>query len=212
MPPLTLDSLLHGGGGEPEDECEDEFSGSDDDGEDGGGGSEEWGGDVDGEYDPYSPAESLWLRIGEDIDWSEVGAVLEREDSTKGASNPKSAAACSCAGAPAARMPTCAGGGGTAKAVVIAGCPRRGRPRGSTSGGGGARPRRARARVFAGDAVEVAEPGRPRCPASAASGRGRGRSSRAVPPRQLREAAVVVRAVVGERRVPPVLERPPPRV
>uniref|UniRef100_A0A0D3F601 Uncharacterized protein n=1 Tax=Oryza barthii TaxID=65489 RepID=A0A0D3F601_9ORYZ len=88
MPPLTLDSLLHGGG-EPEDECEDEFSGSDDDdGEDGGGGSEEWGGDVDGEYDPYSPAESLWLRIGEDIDWSEVGAVLEREDSTKGASNP----------------------------------------------------------------------------------------------------------------------------
>uniref|UniRef100_A0A0D9YT77 Uncharacterized protein n=1 Tax=Oryza glumipatula TaxID=40148 RepID=A0A0D9YT77_9ORYZ len=117
MPPLTLDSLLHGGG-EPEDECEDEFSGSDDDdGEDGGGGSEEWGGDVDGEYDPYSPAESLWLRIGEDIDWSEVGAVLEREDSTKGASNPKSAAAFSCAGAPAARMPTCAGGGGTAKAV-----------------------------------------------------------------------------------------------
>uniref|UniRef100_A0A0E0CLI6 Uncharacterized protein n=1 Tax=Oryza meridionalis TaxID=40149 RepID=A0A0E0CLI6_9ORYZ len=194
MPPLTLDSLLHGGG-EPEDACEDEFSGSDDDdGEDGGGGSEEWGGDVDGEYDPYSPAESLWLRIGEGIDWSEVGAVLEREDSTKGASNPKSAAACSCggAGAPAARMSTCAGGGGTAKAVVIAGLPaaarkasreheRRRRRLGRA---------RARARVFAGDAVEVAEPGSPKvsclggvrsraraqqpyCPAAAAAGRRR---------------------------------------
>ncbi|XP_062217703.1 uncharacterized protein LOC133917898, partial [Phragmites australis] len=45
--------------------------------------------------DPYAPAESLWLRIGEDIDWSDVGAVavLERDDSTKGAgANPKSAA------------------------------------------------------------------------------------------------------------------------
>lgn len=93
----------------------------------------------------------------------------------------------------------------TAKAVVIAGC------RGGAEGLAGARRRsarlrRARARVFAGDAVEVAEPVA-RCPASAASGRGRGAAA-CCPPRQLREAAVVVRAVVGERRVPPVLERP----
>ncbi|EES05185.1 hypothetical protein BDA96_04G178000 [Sorghum bicolor] len=54
-------------------------------------------------YDPYddAPAESLRLRIGEDIDWSDVvvgavaaAAVLERDDSTKGAAaNPKSCAA-----------------------------------------------------------------------------------------------------------------------
>uniref|UniRef100_J3LDH6 Uncharacterized protein n=1 Tax=Oryza brachyantha TaxID=4533 RepID=J3LDH6_ORYBR len=94
MPPVTLDSLLRGRGGEPEEACEDEFSCSDD-----GDGGEECGGEGD---DPYWPVESLWLRIGEDIDWSEVGAVLEREDSTKGASNPKSAcarASC-CAAAP----------------------------------------------------------------------------------------------------------------
>uniref|UniRef100_A0A0E0K0N1 Uncharacterized protein n=1 Tax=Oryza punctata TaxID=4537 RepID=A0A0E0K0N1_ORYPU len=170
MPPLTLDSLLHGGagGGEPEDACEDEFSGSDDDSS--GAGSEDCGGDdVDGDYDPYSPAESLWLRIGEDIDWSEVGAVLEREDSTKGASNPKSA--CSC-GAPAARMSTCVGGGGTATAptkavevVVIAGLPAAARKVSREHGRrrrlGRARAR-ARARVFAGDAVEVVEPGSPK--------------------------------------------------
>ncbi|GJM85166.1 hypothetical protein PR202_ga01594 [Eleusine coracana subsp. coracana] len=50
--------------------------------------------------DPYAPAESLRLRIGEDIDWSDVvvvggggAAVLQRGDSTKGAgANPKSAA------------------------------------------------------------------------------------------------------------------------
>ncbi|KAJ1279388.1 hypothetical protein BS78_04G152300 [Paspalum vaginatum] len=74
--------------------------------------------------DPYAPAESLRLRIGQDIDWSDVVvgavAVLERDDSTKGAgANPKCAARRSVAvartsmSAPAPR----------AVAVVIGGLP-----------------------------------------------------------------------------------------
>uniref|UniRef100_A0A0D9VGN2 Uncharacterized protein n=1 Tax=Leersia perrieri TaxID=77586 RepID=A0A0D9VGN2_9ORYZ len=172
MPPLTLDSILRGagddGGGEPEDACEGEFSGS-------GSDSDECHGDggVDGEdYDPYSPAESLWLRIGEGIDWSEVGAVLEREDSTKGASNPKSHTCCGAA--PAPRMSTCAGGVGTmptsAKAVgvvVIAGLPAAAGKKISREHGGRRRCRRlglarAGSRVFAGEDVEIAEPGSPK--------------------------------------------------
>lgn len=59
------------------------------------------------DHDSYAPAESLRLRIGEDIDWSDVvvgavaaAAVLERDDSTKGAAaNPKCAARRSAAAA-----------------------------------------------------------------------------------------------------------------
>ncbi|CAD6250799.1 unnamed protein product [Miscanthus lutarioriparius] len=74
--------------------------------------------------DPYAPAESLRLRIGEDIDWSDVvgavavAAVLERDDSTKGAAaNPKSCAAT------AARSSLSAPAAPRAVAVVTGGLP-----------------------------------------------------------------------------------------
>lgn len=77
MPPLDLDAVA----------CGDAFF------DEGYGDDEEY-------EDPYAPAASLRLRIGEDIDWSDVvggggavAAVLRRGDSTKGAgANPKSAA------------------------------------------------------------------------------------------------------------------------
>ncbi|PKA47548.1 hypothetical protein AXF42_Ash014744 [Apostasia shenzhenica] len=40
--------------------------------------------------DPYMPAESFQVRIGEEIDWTDINAVYERDDSTKGNTNPKS--------------------------------------------------------------------------------------------------------------------------
>ncbi|RLM78179.1 hypothetical protein C2845_PM12G15550 [Panicum miliaceum] len=94
MPPLDL-----GGGGEELKAacgCDTALS-------DNGSDAEERDDDDD---DPYAPAQSLRLRIGEDIDWSDVGAgaVLERDDSTKGAgANPKCAARRSVAAAAAAR-------------------------------------------------------------------------------------------------------------
>lgn len=42
------------------------------------------------EDDPDMPAESIQIRIGEEIDWTDINAVYERDDSTKGNTNPKS--------------------------------------------------------------------------------------------------------------------------
>ncbi|KAH0450720.1 hypothetical protein IEQ34_021412 [Dendrobium chrysotoxum] len=42
------------------------------------------------EEDPDMPAESIQIRIGEEIDWTDINAVYERDDSTKGNTNPKS--------------------------------------------------------------------------------------------------------------------------
>ncbi|KAG0495132.1 hypothetical protein HPP92_006126 [Vanilla planifolia] len=42
------------------------------------------------EDDPDMPAESFLLRIGEGIDWTDINALYERYDSTKGNTNPKS--------------------------------------------------------------------------------------------------------------------------
>ncbi|KAL5208688.1 hypothetical protein ABZP36_033123 [Zizania latifolia] len=197
MPPLSLGSLLREGGGETEDMWEAAFSASSEDDSGGGGGEEECG-DVavgEGGGETFSPAGSLWLRIGEDIDWSEVGAVLEREDSTKGASNPKSSATRNSSAAPAARTSSssssCAGGGTPTKAVavvVIAGLPpaagKISREHGRSRRRLGRARARAGARVFAGEAVE-AEPGSPKvsclggvrsrqpCPTVGAAGRRR---------------------------------------
>ncbi|CAD6244453.1 unnamed protein product [Miscanthus lutarioriparius] len=110
MPPLDVGSLvLHDdGGAELEASCGCETAPSYSD------------------CDPYAPAESLRLRIGEDIDWSDVVgavAVLEREDSTKGAAaNPKSCAARRSA-ATAARSSLSAPPAPRAVAVVIGGLP-----------------------------------------------------------------------------------------
>lgn len=150
MPQLDLDSLLCGGGvGRDESKVTFETALSDSDGAD------EYC-DAGGDDDPYAPAESLRLRIGEDIDWSDVGAVLERDDSTKGATNPKSAARKSAA---AARSSCAAAGAPKAVAVVIGGLPaagkvarEHGRRRSCMLG---------RARVFAREAVE-AEPASPK--------------------------------------------------
>lgn len=42
------------------------------------------------EEDPDMPAESFQIRIGDEIDWADINAVYERDDSTKGNTNPKS--------------------------------------------------------------------------------------------------------------------------
>lgn len=42
------------------------------------------------EEDPDMPAESVQIPIGEGIDWTDINAVYERDDSTKGNTNPKS--------------------------------------------------------------------------------------------------------------------------
>lgn len=111
MPPLDVGSLVShdDGGAELEASCGCETAPSYSD------------------CDPYAPAESLRLRIGEDIDWSDVvgavaaaAAVLERDDSTKGAAaNPKSCAA----RRSAARSSLSAPAAPRAVAVVIGGLP-----------------------------------------------------------------------------------------
>lgn len=76
--------------------------------------------------DPYAPAESLRLRIGEDIDWGDVVAVavLERDDSTKGAgANPKRAARRSVAATAARSSLSAKAPAPRAVAVVIGGLP-----------------------------------------------------------------------------------------
>ncbi|CAN6251778.1 unnamed protein product [Urochloa humidicola] len=174
MPPLDLDTLVSsdgGGGGAAElmDSCRCETALS----YDGSGAAEERrddDGDVD---DPYAPAQSLCLRIGEDIDWSDVVAavaVLERDDSTKGAgANPKCAARRSVATAAAAAargsvVPP-APAASRAMTVVIGGLPagrehcRRRSPRRRLSGG------RASKVFAAGEAARadrLAEPGSPK--------------------------------------------------
>ncbi|XP_008788957.2 uncharacterized protein LOC103706586 [Phoenix dactylifera] len=40
--------------------------------------------------DPDFPAESFEVRIGDEIEWADLNAVYDREDSTKGGTNPKS--------------------------------------------------------------------------------------------------------------------------
>ncbi|EHA8586446.1 hypothetical protein COCNU_scaffold000397G000020 [Cocos nucifera] len=40
--------------------------------------------------DPDFPAESFEVRIGDEIEWTDLNAVYDREDSTKGSTNPKS--------------------------------------------------------------------------------------------------------------------------
>ena len=126
MPPLDLDTLVSwsdgasgggGGGEELKAACGRDAALSD-------GGPGAWERDDDG--DPYAPAQSLRLRIGEDIDWSDVGAgvALERDDSTKGAgANPKCAARRSVAAAAAVRnsLPSSAPPAPRAVAVVIGG-------------------------------------------------------------------------------------------
>lgn len=144
MPQLDLDSLLCGGGvGRDEYKVTFETALSDSDG-------------ADADDDPYAPAESLRLRIGEDIDWSDVGAVLERDDSTKGATNPKSAARKSAAAARSSCAAACAP---KAVVVVIGGLPAAGKV--AREHGRRRSCRLGRARVFAGEAVE-AEPASPK--------------------------------------------------
>ncbi|OEL14308.1 hypothetical protein BAE44_0024673 [Dichanthelium oligosanthes] len=156
MPPLDLDTLvLRDGGADLKAACGCETALSDSDTE-------------ERDDDPYAPAPSLRLKIGEDIDWGDVVgggavAVLERDDSTKGAgANPKCAARRSVARtssmqpAPAPR----------AVAVVIGGLPGKaardhnGRRRSPCRLGGRA------TRVFAaGEAAAggpLAEPGSPK--------------------------------------------------
>ncbi|OAY63966.1 hypothetical protein ACMD2_03982 [Ananas comosus] len=42
------------------------------------------------ESDPEMPPESFRIGIGEEFDWAELNAVLDRDDSTRGSANPKS--------------------------------------------------------------------------------------------------------------------------
>ncbi|CAN6244551.1 unnamed protein product [Urochloa humidicola] len=162
MPPHDLDTHIiscDGGGAELTAACGCETALS----YDGSGASEERRDDAD---DPYAPAQSLRLRIGEDIDWSDIAvavAVLERDDSTKGAgANPKCAARRSVAAA-AARgsvpVPP-APAASRAMTVVIGGLPagrehgRRRSPRRRLSGGRASK-------VFAA-AGRLADPGSPK--------------------------------------------------
>ncbi|RLN08583.1 hypothetical protein C2845_PM11G06620 [Panicum miliaceum] len=172
MPPLDLDTLVSRDGAGASEElmaacgCDYALSddGSDAEERDGGG-----GGDDD---DLYAPAQSLRLRIGEDIDWSDVGAgaVLERDDSTKGAgANPKCAArrsvAAAAGGGARSSLPPSAPPAPRPVAVVIGGLAGKaarehgGRRRSPCRLGG-------RARVFAaGEAAadhRLAEPGSPK--------------------------------------------------
>ncbi|KAG2658838.1 uncharacterized protein LOC120703603 [Panicum virgatum] len=174
MPPLDLDTLVSwsdgasGGGGGGGEELK-AACGRDAALSDGGPGA--WERDDDG--DPYAPAQSLRLRIGEDIDWSDVaaGAVLERDDSTKGAgANPKCAARRSVAAAAArGSLPSPAPTARRAVAVVIGGLAPAAAGKAARDHGRRRRsPRRpgGRARVFtAGEAAaadRLAEPGSPK--------------------------------------------------
>ncbi|KAF8686654.1 hypothetical protein HU200_043483 [Digitaria exilis] len=165
MPPLDLDTLVSRDG-----DCADELKAAC------GGDTAlpEPDDDVSDNEDPYAPAQSLRLRIGEDIEWSDVvvgaaAAVLERHDSTKGAgANPKCAARRSVAAPTAARgsLPPGPAPRAAAVAVVIGGLP------GKAAAREHGRQRRSpcrisgRARVFAAggevDRLEVAEPGSPK--------------------------------------------------
>ncbi|KAG0480634.1 hypothetical protein HPP92_011224 [Vanilla planifolia] len=73
MPRVELDSVLCGGEGKIA--CETVSTGA---------------GPALPEEDPNMPAESFQVRIGEDIDWIDFHALYDREDSTKGSTNPKS--------------------------------------------------------------------------------------------------------------------------
>ncbi|CAO2046020.1 unnamed protein product [Urochloa humidicola] len=168
MPQLDLDTLVpcDGGGAELTTACVCDTTVLSDDCS---GAAEERRGDGDGD-DPYAPAHSLRLRIGEDIDWSDVVAavaVLERDDSTKGAgANPKCAARRSVAAAAArGSVVTPAPVASRAMTVVIGGLPagrehgRRRSPRRRLSGG------RASKVFAAGEAARadrLAEPGSPK--------------------------------------------------
>jgi len=162
MPPLDLDTLVSRDGGEEwKAACGCDTAMSD--------GSYGAGEERDDDGDPYAPAQSLRLRIGEDIDWSDVGAgvALERDDSTKGAgANPKCAARRSVAAAAAVRnsLPSPAPPARRAVAVVIGGLApaaagKAARDHGTRRPGG-------RARVFAaGEAAaadRLSEPGSPK--------------------------------------------------
>ncbi|KAF8693311.1 hypothetical protein HU200_038699 [Digitaria exilis] len=171
MPPLDLDTVVVSRDGD----CADELKAA-------------CGGDTalpepdddvsDNEEDPYAPAQSLRLRIGEDIDWSDVvvgaaAAVLERRDSTKGAgANPKCAARRSMASAArGSQLPPTAPAPRAAVAVVIGGLPGKaaarehGRQRRSPCRlgiGGRARVFAAAGEVSESDRLVVAEPGSPK--------------------------------------------------
>lgn len=139
---------------------------------DDGGGSDNEDRDDD---DPYAPAQSLRLRIGEDIEWSDVivggaVAVLKRDDSTKGAgANPKCAARRSVAAAAVrGSLPPCPAAPRAAVAVVIGGLPaagkagrEHGRRRSPCRLSGRARVFAAAGEVAAADRM-VAEPGSPK--------------------------------------------------
>ncbi|CAN6231880.1 unnamed protein product [Urochloa humidicola] len=178
MPQLDLDTLVpcDGGGAELTTACVCDTTVLSDDCS---GAAEERRGDGDGD-DPYAPAHSLRLRIGEDIDWSDVVAavaVLERDDSTKGAgANPKCAARRSVAAAAArGSVVTPAPVASRAMTVVIGGLPagrehgRRRSPRRRLSGGRASK-------VFA---TGWRSPGRQRFPASVACARSRRESAAA---------------------------------
>ncbi|CAL4969017.1 unnamed protein product [Urochloa decumbens] len=165
MPPLDLDTLVScDGGGELTAACGCDTALS----EDGSGAAEEH---EEEEDDPYAPAQSLRLRIGEDIEWSDVAAavaVLERDDSTKGAgANPKCAARRSVAAAAAAARGSAPRA--AVAAVVIGGLPgkaarehgRRRSPRRPGSGCGG-RASRVFAAGEAAAANRLVEPGSPK--------------------------------------------------
>ncbi|OAY71685.1 hypothetical protein ACMD2_11675 [Ananas comosus] len=82
MPQVDLETLVCGGGGsDGKVSCETLI---------GGGGGEETAAAAAAAEDLDLPAESYRLRIGEDVDWTDVSAVYDRDDSTKGNTNPKS--------------------------------------------------------------------------------------------------------------------------
>ncbi|CAL5021654.1 unnamed protein product [Urochloa decumbens] len=164
MPPLDLDTLVScdGGGAELTAACGCDTALS---GNSSGAAEERGGGD-----DPYAPAQSLRLRIGEDIDWSDVAAavaVLERDDSTKGAgANPKCAARRSVAAA-AARSSVPPAPAPRAMTVVIGGLPGKaarehGRWRSPRRLSGGGRASRVFAAGEAAAADRLVEPGSPK--------------------------------------------------
>ncbi|CAL5057903.1 unnamed protein product [Urochloa decumbens] len=162
MPPLDLDTLVScDGGGELTAACGCDTALS----EDGSGAAEEH---EEEEDDPYAPAQSLRLRIGEDIDWSDVAAavaVLERDDSTKGAgANPKCAARRSGAAAAGAARGSAPRAVAT---VVIGGLPGKaarehGRWRSPRRLSGGGRASRVFAAGEAAAADRLVEPGSPK--------------------------------------------------
>ncbi|KAF0891894.1 hypothetical protein E2562_011288 [Oryza meyeriana var. granulata] len=167
MPHLNLESLFCGGGGAAEAgsrvACETiALPGCPD------GGDRRDVGVKDHTNDADAPAESRCVRIGEGAVWAELaGAVLERDGSTKGSSNPKAAAASGKGkkGGPRppvdSRMLPMTG----KAAVVICGLPAGKRVaqkrRSPCLGRSWRRPAAAGARIFAREAVET-DPGSPK--------------------------------------------------